>query len=361
MFQHSVAECSSQKQMEAIMKAIDPKRKCDKWRGGDMTLNHGTPNWNYFGKKDRAKKTKCTWANAEKTRDMFQCDGTAGGRLCWCSEKPLASPPPPSSPAPKEAVTFETCKSWGDPHITSWSGHKCDLMGLGVFPYVEKEGLEVQAWHCPLKRHLDKKEGVISLAVGVAFKVGGTTVNIIGNDLYMNGEKFEGIGKLHDITVEREDKTDRKGHPTQRIIVTYGDSFQLKSTRVTDAKSPTGYIMDWVIKSDDSVPDTDSSTTVCAIDGSTGDNVVPYVKADERLFNNEAISKLKKACGSPNVDGSSSCGPSPPPCEVCENAGIVCTDAETVCKTGAPCAPDVPCLFGAPKPMMVLQQIMLGR
>ena len=42
--------------------------------------------------------------------------------------------------------------AYGDPHVRSFSGYECDLMGVGVFWLVSSPQLEVQTFHCPLQR-----------------------------------------------------------------------------------------------------------------------------------------------------------------------------------------------------------------
>ena len=60
------------------------------------------------------------------------------------TDAPTAAPPSPPPPPPSM-----TCRSTGDPHITTFGGHTCDLMGLNVFPLVALPGLTAHVFHCP--------------------------------------------------------------------------------------------------------------------------------------------------------------------------------------------------------------------
>ena len=80
-----------------------------------------------------------------------------------------------------------TCLSTGDPHMKTFAGHHCDLMGLGVYTMVELENMRVNTFHCPSTSGW----AGASTNVGVALRVGVETVVIIGNTVSVNGQSVD--------------------------------------------------------------------------------------------------------------------------------------------------------------------------
>ena len=59
-----------------------------------------------------------------------------------------------------------TCTSSGDPHISTFSGHECDMHGRGFHPLVDLPELQVQAFHCPALTSDAAVNSAVSLRVG---------------------------------------------------------------------------------------------------------------------------------------------------------------------------------------------------
>jgi hypothetical protein len=68
----------------------------------------------------------------------------------------------------------------GDPHMVSFSGKSFDLMGLGVFPLVDLDGLKAQTFHCPVAK--GKVVGASS-NVGLALSTGTDVLVILGETI----------------------------------------------------------------------------------------------------------------------------------------------------------------------------------
>ena len=77
------------------------------------------------------------------------------------------------------------CKAHGDPHFTSFSGHRFDAMGLGVYPYVNLDGLKIQQFHCPLPRRACWRGA--SMATGTAVQIGTDVVTFVRDVVKING------------------------------------------------------------------------------------------------------------------------------------------------------------------------------
>jgi hypothetical protein len=76
------------------------------------------------------------------------------------------------------------CDMWGDPHFrNSFFGGGFDFQGIGVFEMASSDdgAFQVQDFQCAFNY------GVNSVAIGVAVKVGHTTVVIINKTVYING------------------------------------------------------------------------------------------------------------------------------------------------------------------------------
>jgi hypothetical protein len=76
-----------------------------------------------------------------------------------------------------------TCRSFGDPHITTFGGNKCDLMELGILPLVELPGMRVQAYHCPTV-----VGGPTSGNAAVVLLAGTDLIMVVGGTASINGQ-----------------------------------------------------------------------------------------------------------------------------------------------------------------------------
>ena len=76
-----------------------------------------------------------------------------------------------------------TCRSFGDPHITTFGGNKCDLMELGVLPLVELPSMRVQGYHCPTVAG-----GPTSGNVAVVLLAGTDLIMVVGSTASVNGQ-----------------------------------------------------------------------------------------------------------------------------------------------------------------------------
>ena len=76
-----------------------------------------------------------------------------------------------------------TCRSFGDPHVTTFGGNKCDLMELGVLPLVELPGIRVQGYHCPTVAG-----GPTSGNAAVVLLAGTDLIMVVGSTASINGQ-----------------------------------------------------------------------------------------------------------------------------------------------------------------------------
>ena len=112
-----------------------------------------------------------------------------------------------------------TCRSFGDPHITTFAGNKCDLMSLGVLPLVELPGMRVQAFHCPTS-----VGGPTSGNVGAVLLAGSDLVMVVGSTASINGQSVaHGTSTVGSITFT----VNANGH----IVVRMQDGSTLTSRR----------------------------------------------------------------------------------------------------------------------------------
>ena len=58
------------------------------------------------------------------------------------------------------------------------------MHGLGVFPFVQLPGVEIQVFHCP--QYIGQSPS-LSYNGGVAARIGGSTVTVLGSQAYANG------------------------------------------------------------------------------------------------------------------------------------------------------------------------------
>ena len=91
-----------------------------------------------------------------------------------------------------------TCRSFGDPHITTFAGNKCDLMSLGVLPLVELPGMRVQAFHCATQ-----VGGPTAGNAGVVLLAGSDLIMVVGSTVSINGQSVaQGISTVGSTTFE---------------------------------------------------------------------------------------------------------------------------------------------------------------
>ena len=111
------------------------------------------------------------------------------------------------------------CRSFGDPHITTFAGNKCDLMSLGVLPLVELPGMRVQGFHCPTS-----VGGPTSGNAGVVLLAGSDLIMVVGSTASINGQSVaQGTSTVGSATFT----VNANGH----IVVRLQDGSSLTSTR----------------------------------------------------------------------------------------------------------------------------------
>ena len=283
----------------------------------------------------------------------------ASGTDCSdCGDRSTPSPPgpppdPPDLPAPAPPPPAMTCWSAGDPHIITFSGHRCDLQGLGVFPLVRVPGVIAQTFHCPATT------GWVgaSTNVGVALSVERPTapgarplsdvVTILGDVVHVNGQQLSPDWT----TIGALSVNNRYGH----VEVYAGHlGLELLSKRESTQNIPTGYLQDVRIRAtqQSTAPQTVGGPSQCAAEHQ---NCMGGVVASEHLFTPAQISQLSGLCGAltdpPPVE---CCGAPPPPCDICEQTGTDCGAARVSCQQACPCgSPQAleECIFDCTRPL----------
>ena len=123
------------------------------------------------------------------------------------------------------------CKSTGDPHVTTFSGHRCNLHGLGVFPLVELPDVKAQTFHCPATRVWN---GASTIA-GVAIRIGNDVVTIIGGEVSGNGAVLSGSsGVVGGLTVTTPS--------SNKVRVETASGMWLESQLRSTGNIPVGYL-----------------------------------------------------------------------------------------------------------------------
>ena len=113
-----------------------------------------------------------------------------------------------------------TCRSFGDPHITTFGGNKCDLMELGVLPLVELPNMRVQGYHCPTVAG-----GPTSGNVAVVLLAGTDLIMVVGSTASVNGQTVaQGTSTVGSTSFA---VNAQQGH----IVVRLQDGSSLTSTR----------------------------------------------------------------------------------------------------------------------------------
>ena len=159
-----------------------------------------------------------------------------------------------------------SCRSTGDPHITTFGGTTFDLMGLDVFPFVALPGLTAQVFHCPAT------SGWVgaSTNVGIALLIEGSTVTIIGADVLVDGTSVpEGTSTSGDISFDVSNG---------RVGVSSPDGTYVTSIRRVTSNIPTGWshIMMIVARNHNNIPThPDQIGMLQACNRNTGDDLCP--------------------------------------------------------------------------------------
>ena len=217
------------------------------------------------------------------------------------------------------------CRSNGDPHFTTFSGHRCDLQGRGVFPLVTLPGLTVQAYHCPATT------GWVgaSLNVAVAVSDGTDTVAVVGNTAFFNGKSLatQGVstlpGGVGTVSVS-----------SSKVDVALSGS-HLTLTSHPLATTPTGYYMNVRIGAPIQ-PTTGYNASACTAEQNSA---IPLVPDAEVLLPSSVLASISSKCGRLETDPFIGyCGKAPDACDVCEATGTSCVSARQACETGCPCA-----------------------
>jgi hypothetical protein len=219
-------------------------------------------------------------------------------------------------------------------------------MGLGVFPYVCMEGVQVQSFHCPVHSAMGA-----SWNVGIAFKVPGKEVTIIGDDVSVNGQPLAS-GSLSGVEVTKTPSLKKNGKPTGNTDITVSvDELSIFTTKVIDEEVPTGYMMnfnltmteqDFTGNASKYSTGNQQSSCVCELAmsekrGKDAINLIPVLTdPSDFLFSQATYDSMVSACGTP-VGDPGTCGPQPKISTVCELAGIVPKDAKRACVEDCPC------------------------
>jgi len=203
--------------------------------------------------------------------------------------------------------------------MRTFSGHSCDLMGVGVFPLVALDDLRVHSFHCPATAGWSGA----STNVGVALRVGTDTVVLRGTSLVINGQATtSSVGAIN--------------------VLTYGSTFEINvgslklvSTTFATSNIPTGYFQNVRVSVPTQASGAGSAASICGVQSSQN-NLIPRVASTEGIFSSTDVSELQAICGTPGV-GPQACGPSPPACTVCAQVGIDCQVARSACEAACSC------------------------
>ena len=207
----------------------------------------------------------------------------------------MPMPPPP----------LMVCTSTGDPHITTFSGHHCDLMGLGVFPLVQMGELVAQVYHCPASSNPS-----VSLNVGAALRFGRDVVNIAGTRAYVNGvEVSSGVtttfGGGHALV---------HGGSEIEVLLTSGVTLSLATRTVGTSYLTSGYYQDVRLAAPVGSALASNTSSLCTAEQN---NAIIGIDGDDRLFSTSVLSMLESACGTPaSPMGVSFCGAPTSACDV---------------------------------------------
>ncbi|MDC0526315.1 hypothetical protein OAO87_04855, partial [bacterium] len=251
---------------------------------------------------------------------------------------PPASPPsqPPSSPSPPSSPPpTMLCECFGDPHMRSFSGKMFDLMGVGMYPLIELNGIRAQTYHCPVSSGW---EGASS-AVAVALQVGEDRVVVKGNKAKINGQdsKLDGDGDMTVGNVQISIKFHRE------VEVHLGGVRLLsKRVKIGQLLPSLGYMMNVLVEMAEQ-PTQGHSTSICGVKDSS-DCPIPKIPSTDAIFDADDIKELEGACGTEdnthhNKMGDALCADPKLQCEVCSHADIDCNAALKACHSACPCAP----------------------
>ena len=242
------------------------------------------------------------------------------------SPPPRIPPPDPPPPPPPATPPKIKCGSVGDPHVSTFSGHSCDLQGRGIFTIVSVPGFTVQSYHCPATR------GWIGASTNVATAAsdGLNVVAVVGKEVYHNGKKIP-YGTNYDLP-KTGGSVEFSGSST--TIKTYTGGV-LRVDYMPTSYLPHGpwynniYMESYEQSFDGNAP----SACTAHIN-----NLIPKVKISASLLPYTAIKPIHDACGGRDVDPNwGACGKAPSLETVCQQTNTDLASARPSCKAGCPC------------------------
>jgi len=308
------------------------------WQGPQTPL-YENPAWT------NGKGAFCSFSAVDRAVDSYACGyavSSVSHRLCYCSIPPPSPPPPPPPPPP-----LMHCATIGDPHVTSFSGLKCDLMGVGVFPLVElndpcaTKAVHVQSFHCPMI-WATPESGQQSVNAGVAIKAGNASVSIIKSVVTVNGAIVP-VDSYEEKTV-----TPLTNPPVtvalsrnvnDSILVTVGDVTVWSSSLAND-RARSNYEQSLVVSMPEQTGGNSAfGSSICAIETENTAIPVYHGAANSKIiFSQPELDSLQAACGKPAANVTQgTCTTRKSPESMCSEAKISLETVESKCKEGCPC------------------------
>jgi len=216
---------------------------------------------------------------------------------------PFAPPPPATLPSPllpplpsPRSTPHGTrfCNSVGDPHVRTFSGHSCGVMGVGIIPLVDLVGVRVEAYSCGLRSDSGLPG---SLNVGLAVAVGDDRVYIVNDALpqVKTGLALfpSSVGPLisdaamGDILLSNQ---------SDGVHVTIGDYLSFITSRVDDPRSPMGYRVDVHLEVAPMPLGSALGKSVCTVTPGSAASF-PAVASNASLFTSGMLSEFEDFCG----------------------------------------------------------------
>lgn len=238
------------------------------------------------------------------------------------------------------------CNVYGDPHVKSWTGARCDLYGLGVFPMISLPGFEVQTMFCPPPRQrietlteVKYKKMKASMIAGTAVRIGNDTLTIIGDEMIGNNVPIEittrGTGSS-DVTVGaltvHAYRNPSKGNTQAKIEAADGTS--VKVTNVHDSKSSPGFLQN--VHAYTESQETDGYCANTCADGATEGAKIRRVDDHDSMFSVSQLQAMMASCNAVEMDPYIACGTTPSAASVCTALGLNSETARAACQAGCP-------------------------
>lgn len=242
----------------------------------------------------------------------------------------LPPPPPPPVPSqppmPPRAPPPMTCSSTGDPHVHTFGGHDCDLVGpADIFTLVDLPGFHVQAFNCPA---MNGNQAVGSNA-GVAARLGSDIVSIVGQTVKVNGVTITAPAQLGDVNVAWT-----FGGYTAVATHTSGNILEATYDTSVGWWAPPGYWLNVLVSA---IGQPLSGLPPSACSSTPGDYSLTCLQGSAVLFDSSDLAAMEAACGSRDGSCEAHCGDPPPHEAMCNNAGIAVESASASCEAACPC------------------------